>query len=346
MPNDLLLLEKMLLDASEGNRSSFPYPSINYYNVYISARDYIYTNFGTWVNAAMSEGESFFTDHGPEHVKAVIRTMGKLLKANDSDTINSINPYECFLVLCAALIHDAGNVYSRDAHERRAGAILKHMSGAIFTDNIERSIIAKIARAHGGRVHGSKDTLGQGDLPVEERFLSIHIRPKMLAALLRFADEISEDKSRAISIPGHHLVTRRSALYHAYARAISSTDYDISSRTVSIKYVVEKPTLENEYLDMDESQKYLVDEIFLRLHKMNLERSYCMRYMYEICRVNTIRASLDIVEEDEYDELVMLETSGFEFNDFGYPTEQPISRDTGWSGRSLKEKYFPGVISE
>ena len=345
MPNNYPL-EEFLETNSLNQNQKFPYSNTNYYERYRAFKDYIFDSYAKWVNPAMTDDDSFYTDHGPDHINAVIRQAGRLfgLEQEKLET-NTITPYEAFLILCAILIHDAGNVISREGHERRAAAILKETGAGLFSDRDERNVIARIAKAHSGKFNNTNDTLADDALVEDATYLNIHYRPKMLAAILRFADEISEDRSRTAVFLNEQNILRGSKVYHDYAASISSCEFKPNEKCIKIRYIIDKSQLDDIYTDKL-GEFHLIDEIFRRLHKMNLERMYCMRYMGEVCNIREIKAEIEIVAEDKNFELETLDSLALRYKDSGYPSERDAEKERypDWSGKELRKRH--GTVEE
>ena len=159
----------------------------------------------------------------------------------------------------------------------------------------------------------------------------------MIAALVRFADEICEDRTRADKfLMSHDKLPKKSEIYHSYANAISSVDVDLKSKLVSIKYELNK----NDVLQKkgkDEKEEYLIDEIINRLEKMYCELLYCRAFMYEVVPINQIRATITIYDNGE-----VLEDKGFELVEKGYPKRDFSFSQSypEWSGEDVKNRIM------
>ena len=72
-------------------------------------------------------------------------------------------------------------------HEAKHAEVMAKLGSTVGTEMVERQAILKIAKAHGGRVDGDKDTISH--LLQEGFVLGKPVRYQALAALLRFSDE-------------------------------------------------------------------------------------------------------------------------------------------------------------
>lgn len=143
---------------------------------------------------ALLHRDGYLTDHGKGHIETVIRRAGRLLGENIC-----FSAYEVYLLLVAIFLHDAGNIFGREEHERRVSRIVTELGSLLGEDTPEKRMISNIAAAHGGRINGSKDTIG--NLLRHVHILGKQVRVQALAALLRFADELADDSTRAARFP-------------------------------------------------------------------------------------------------------------------------------------------------
>jgi hypothetical protein len=185
--------------------------------------------------ARIADSEGYLTDHGPGHIKMVMHRACKIIdkSLNEGGSFDpALRPYETFLLLMAIHFHDIGNRYGREGHEQR---ILDQMNDIPIMGSFstaEKRTIAKIASTHGGKVGDSKDTIGQ-ILPEGQQTLSdVTYRPQMIAAVLRLADELAEDSSRAdnFALLQAHMIPEESQIYHKYAQRLDS----VFTQTISM----------------------------------------------------------------------------------------------------------------
>lgn len=319
----MLLPLEMWLEKKSHDVTSFP-AGKNYFSRYMQLKEHLETHYYPHIGAALGTSDGFvFTSHNKDHFDKVILLAGELLGLTTTDINGSedigIEPYECFILLSGILLHDAGNIYGRVGHEKNAFKIFTEASDR-EADRTELKAIARIAEAHGGhtkKVDDSKDTIGA--LPHEEtEYLGKKYRPKLLAGILRFADEICEDRTRAaLPLLGSGSLGG-AEVFHKYASSIRSVHFDKHDKSVVIKFVVEKSDVMRTF-KKNSDDIYLIDEITSRLDKMNAERVYCTRHTSEILQIRKIRASIDIVDDASFEEVVdpisiLLEDSGYPSN--------------------------------
>lgn len=309
------------------DKTSFPRIPSDYFIQYQSLVNHLKTNIYPGIDAGLSansEKAGYYTAHNAEHFDEVVRYAGDLLNANTED-FKILNPYELYVLLVAIRIHDAGNIKGREQHEKRCFELLRSIKDLLGGDLAELKIISKIAEAHGGKVNGDKDTIRY--LDTYSVVGSTQLRPRLLAAILRFADEICENRGRAANyLLEHGTLPTQSEIYHRYAAAIGSVVFRPNESRLSINFQINirdavKQWGCEERIDADGKKidkVYLIDEIFDRLDKMDCERKYCNTFTRGVYAVDSIRASLTIVNDD-HDTLEVISIP--ELTDIGYPTQ-------------------------
>lgn len=255
----------------------------------------------TWVHPFVNQGSmlqdnGFLTDHGPDHINTVIKRATQLvvnMKPKDS-----LTPYEVYILLMAIQVHDVGNIISRNGHEESSVAIIEQLRDTLTEyDKIEWVVIFDIASAHGGE---EKDKISK--LPQKEPIHGFEIRYQLLAAILKFSDELAEDSSRAARYLSKNLrLPELSSLFHEYANSLHSVLINSDSRIVSMHFniheVILHKTFKKEIKSNDSKEiieQHLVNEIFLRTMKTHYERLYCMRFLRPVINIDRIRVSIKV----------------------------------------------------
>jgi hypothetical protein len=231
-------------------------------------------------------------------------------------------------------LHDAGNIYGREGHEKQAFELLDKMGELASPDRFEKRIIADLAEVHGGTLeHGDKDTIGRKPWKDLDDYQGCDYRPKLIAAIVRFADEICEDRARASRFLLGQGLLQSNEIYHKYSDSISSSKVDLSDKSVHLKIEILDSDAQKEFIKEDKPV-FIIDEIFRRLDKMNLERMYCARYMYEEVRINRIKADICVTD----DKCKLLRSLNVNLEDAGYPTLQNKLADQhpDWTGERLR----------
>ena len=186
----------------------FPTNRDNLVEDYVALERYLNTKWHKDVNlGAAVNGDGILTDHGVGHVNDVMVHADKILGQN----IRNLCGYEIYLLLLAIHFHDLGNIKGREEHETKIIEIMLEMGDALPLDHVERQFIATIATAHGGYVDGDKDTIYYVN---SQSCNGVKVRSKLLAAILRFADDFSRTNYKGIEIPEENQV------YHEYSKSL------------------------------------------------------------------------------------------------------------------------------
>jgi hypothetical protein len=238
--------------------------------------------------AELRKAESFdkviwLNDHGPKHIKTVIERASQLL---DNSGKFELNPREVFILLNAIQVHDVGNFYGRAGHEKEVLTAIKNGLTPILFDNTEVQLIRDIAQVHGGKVKYKDGTSDKNTiLTIKEESISdgYTIRQRVLASILRFADELADDKSRAdVRTLNEGKLPKGSEIYHAYAACLDTVMIKHDQKMVALHFKVPKNYLMRTFGKLTSSNTlknvYLLDEIFERAIKMHQERIYCAKF--------------------------------------------------------------------
>ena len=277
-------------------------------------------------------GDGLLTDHGPEHINSVMRHVVDIML--DPWLLTG---YEMFILMYAIHFHDLGNITGRLEHEGKIGEVMAKMVDHLDVSPTERQVIREIAMAHGGYVDGDKDTIRYIDKSYT--YGSAGIRPQVLAAVLRFADEVSDDLCRSdfegINIPDANKI------FHAYSKSL--TPISIKGDTIRLTYSVSYEQTQKK-IPGPKGNVYLYDEILNRLEKMMIELEYCRKYSEGMIRITTLDIKIHIFEnEDEIKDII----PPFRLTLQGYPDRNYANleyyREKGkYQGQNNVIKYASG----
>jgi hypothetical protein len=264
---------------------------------------------------ALMNKDGLLTAHGPEHVRTVARRAADLLRCSD-DAFPQLSPYEVYLLLMAIHFHDVGNLYGRKGHEQKLASVMAEVGKLAGDEMVERQVIQKIAGAHGGELNGDKDTISK--LAPSQAVLGQDIRTQLLAAILRFADELADDSRRAARVLLElRIIPQKSEVYHAYAQALHSVIVRARQHVVDLRYSFVKADAIKKF-GKGQRKVFLLDEIYARTLKTCVERRYCTRFMQGVVRIDEINVHIEIYQ-DTHSTTPCVDPIGYRLEARGYP---------------------------
>jgi hypothetical protein len=250
-------------------------------------KEYLEKHHYPWVQANCP----YFTDHGQAHIAAVINSASELTQDRLGLKRTDLSALDIYLILTAILWHDVGMVVDRATHANLVYKMTDDVS-EFFPNPTVQSLVSQIASAHKGST--SLDKLPNEDYctingPAQQ------INPAMLASIVRFADEISENHTRA---SGQVLdtVPDKQKIFWLYALSVSSCTAQPKRERVVIDYrfdadrVVSRwPDREfEEFRSKDDQTIDLLTYALCRLEKVNNEREYCLRYFSSVATIREV----------------------------------------------------------
>ena len=305
-------LEDWLKDAPD---AAYQYgKKIDFYSPYKTLKDYLKREVHSQVNlgANLKDPDILINDHGSDHVDAVIERATSLVCSETCE----LSPLEVFMLLVAIQLHDVGNIFGRYEHEINSDEILLEAEKLIGRDSVDRTIIRNIAQTHGGEIRGigkKKDTIGL--IAENETLLDGHVRQRAIAGILRFADELADDKRRAYTtLLRENKIPKKSEVFHAYATCLDAVKIDHKEKYVELIFRIPKDFMLHKFGKMNETI-YLLDEIYNRAVKIHLERIYFMRFCRDLIEINKIFVYIKFY--DQY--LEVFKPITFELYESGYP---------------------------
>lgn len=312
---------------------------VNYALRYKSIKEHLNNEIHPLVTpGAMIRDGGFLTDHGPEHIKTVINRASRLVSSRSCE----LTGYEVYLLLTAIHFHDVGNILGRIRHEINSREIMKHLGLKAGNDSPEKRWIHSIAQAHGGEPKNKIDLL-----PIEQPIMGQKVRVQLLAAILKFADELADDNTRAARyLLEAGMLPQESEVFHKFAQSLHSVTIDTEGREVKLDFELDDEAATRTYGKGDK-QVYLLEEIFERTLKAHLERMYCMRFMAPYIRIDRISVLIEFYDEN-FEKII--DPIGYRLEEKGYPSKPaggiydlcPVDlkgpdEHINWTGEILKE---------
>ena len=211
--------------------------------------------------------------------------------------IADFNISETYLLLCATFFHDWGNVIDRKGHNKTTTSFYNEIFTAQDVNTPELIALSSIVRAHTGTsLSGDKDTLK--DVPVTDFIHNEKVRLQLIAAILRFADELAECPDRTnISYIRTTEMPEESLCHNLHALFIQNT-IDACQERIAVTYRIGIIKKEEKYsVSYPGTDKYISLDTFLdflngRIHKANMERRYTQYYMRKFALFQEMSISL------------------------------------------------------
>ena len=288
------------------SRKEFPDTGIDYVKRFHQVEEKLNSEWhpDVTLGAAIS-GDGLLTDHGVKHVQSVIQHAGMIIR-----DLDRLTGYEIYILLLAIHFHDLGNIYGRDEHEKKIAEVILSLDKELQLATQEKQFINDIATAHGGSNEGDKDTIGR--IGPDTMFGGVRVRQKVLAAILRFADEISDDLNRS-NFKG--IIPTENQVFHEYSKSLQPISID--GETIIMKYQIPYNLAINK-VGKGNTKVYLYDEIQSRLGKCMRELEYCRKYAEGQLIPSTVSVGIRILKKDDFREIEDLKDD-FRLTLHGYP---------------------------
>lgn len=279
----------------------------DYISRYKIIREYMNTNVHEEIKAIVAAKipGTILNDHGERHVKKVIEKASELL----SNNFDILSPYETFFLLLAIQIHDAGHIINgRTEHAKNAQLIL-HEFGKENLTRVEKTYISQIAKAHSG----INDPIG---LLNEDQIVSNEsVNLKLIASIVRLADELADDSTRASAfLLDMGLIGDSSLIFHQFSQCLDSCISD--SNQIRMFFYLEEEHLRNTY-KLGDKDIFLLNEIYNRSLKTFTESVYCNRFLPEKIRIKSVNVWIKI---NSFDENVKPKEISYRLEEIGYPS--------------------------
>lgn len=261
---DKTFLESFMEDAL---KKQFPgLTSEDYISRYTTAKEYLINN----VYDEIYGKEPNLSKHGSSHISNVLVNAKYLL----GDDIYTLPGLELYFLCLSILFHDVGMIKGRIGHNDRKK--IADIYNAIRKDEPkflqERALLIKTCEAHCGTAKDlTKDTLKF--IEKTENLDGHPVRPRDIAAILRFADELAEGYQRTSSYMDQiHGYDAANQIYHNSAK-ITNVFIDRGNERVALTYHIDL-SMFNEIQKLNEILKFA----YRRIIKLDEERGYNKYY--------------------------------------------------------------------
>lgn len=344
-------LEQLLKKHVKSRGAEFPSRDGTYFAHYTSMKQRLADKYYSVTGAGLAQNGDRYTKHDIGHVDDVIETAGLMLGLGDDNSSQAyklLKPYEVFVLLLAILLHDAGNAIRRQGHEKKAAEILREVSTATGLSDLEQRIISSIAQAHGGQMaDGNMDTITALMREPEPNIGKVKIHAWRIAALVRFADELSENNKRADEVALENAETPDVSLLANYYCQLINPKIDFVGKSVHLEFHVPVKLLPKVFSipksDGTTEDLLFIDYVASRIEKCERERRYCNRFLAGFASFDRIRAKLVIMDGNQEIEILPVD-----LEEVGYPSLSKTVKqlEPRFDARMLRDKHCNVVVQE
>lgn len=276
-----------------------------FHNIEVTMQEKVHKHV---VVGAAGSGDGILNDHGVGHIEMVEERAYKIL----GNRAEMLSGYEIFFLLLSIHFHDVGNILGREAHEEKIEDVFLALGDQIPIDNTAKRLIRDIAISHGGKVDGDKDTIAF--VPEQIYIDGLPIRAAMLASILRYADEIADDKNRTSAfLLDVNAIPAGNKVFHEYSKALEPPV--VEGGTLQLQYSLTRNQVITKTTKNDE-EVYLYDEILLRVKKCLCELEYCRKYSQGFINLSCITVGISVYSDNGMRELYK---DSFRLRISGYP---------------------------
>jgi len=285
---------------------------------YSAMKNYLSRQYYPWVQANCP----YFTDHGQAHIESVIQSSSQILSKSlqNSSPKVVLTSLDLYILLCSVIWHDIGMVFERSGHSNKVKEIIDRIKELGFPDPSVSRLVSELVKAHEER-NGLIIPEREQDCTVNTKTYTVF--PRALAAIVRFADEISENRSRiSPSLLKNGKIPKENLIYWEHANCLTASRADPYRERVIVTVEIEVDKAIAVHCCPEECKQHsgdgesisLIEYLVARLQKMNNERAYCAREFERYASIRKIEVRLKLIKGGQ-----RVENYGdtFELDDFG-----------------------------
>ena len=262
--------------------------------------------------AEQGNAPDIMTIHGCRHISDLIESLDQIAQSIDRrQGATRLSPLESYILLCAAHLHDVGNVGGRKDHPIRSRKLIRNHRD-LFYDTETRQNVFDVARVHGG----TSGKYGNDTFREIGRDNFATPRLRLLAAMLRIADELSENPERVpTELLEWYESSPRSKFAYRYAQAFRR--FDLQNDTLYIQLRV-YPEQHQFTATVDGKLITFFNHLEKKLDIIEREALYCSQYGRPDFDVRIIRISVEYYEDELPSPVTNSSTLTLDLN-HGYP---------------------------
>ncbi len=223
-------------------------------------------------------------DHGPEHIKRVLEYLDLL--ARDGLVQRQEQVGDLFVAMLSVLYHDIGMLKGRKDHAKNGALLVEFDKTSDLLPPFFAKFVGKAISAH-----SSESNIDEmcAEFNQTEKLGRYMVRPRLVAALVRLADELDEDHRRApehiasqLDLPADSKIYWR---FNARVQGVRPTRGE-NAIWFEIAFRAE------DFHPVDGENQSLVEFALKKILKINNERIHCNAHLTETLRWSSIMMSL------------------------------------------------------
>ena len=227
-------------------------------------------------------------DHGPGHIERVLEKFDQLIDGNPARP-ELLRPYELFLAMLSILYHDIGMLRGRAGHADTSGLLVGDENNDYLIDARDRDVIGAAVVSHSSSKDIAEQTAGFAD---EELIGGQSVRPRVIAALVRLADELDEDYRRADPDLQRRLnVPEESRFFWEFCQRINGIKPDLGSHDINIDVKFTHDDVGRNVVVNGQLMPFVV-AFGDKLAKINRERKTVNSFLPEALRYRYLKISI------------------------------------------------------
>ena len=241
-----------------------------------------------------------FTDHGEGHIIDVQNTVYSMIEI----CRESLTTLELYILCMATYFHDWGNIVTREGHRDYAYRFYNGVFPNSERIKQESSILHSIVWSHTGTsIAGDKDTLKDVSEKMTLRDEDINVR--RIAAILRFADELSESPNRTnVLYVKTKRMNKNSLCHHLYANSIDISCKPSEGRILIDLHIgvsITKNKYSAVFVGTGKSVplEQFINCVEKKLRKADEERKYANYYLKDFLHFSEISANIKFLKVEK-----------------------------------------------
>ena len=270
-------IEKALYDLTKNNINMQ-----EYFFMYYLQKLVLTNHFYPHVEAQLKG----YTDHGPAHIIRMLKLYEKIFKNNipvptteEIENDAQLNIYEIYVLLCATIWHDVGNLYGRNKHDKNIRKVVKIQKEQFFYDDELKEYILQIAEAH-AVLDGVKLHIPDEITTYSGKQINLHF----LGSVLKLADVMDDSETRVDKIfyktvkGNNKHISKKQEIYWETSLRITRIEPKPDEFKIEVDIHIKKDELFIQY-PKNRRKFALIDEILFKIDNINEERKQYMKYV-------------------------------------------------------------------